>query len=170
MKKISKAYVFDFDDVLIKDTAKSKLYNNGKFIKSLNADEYHHYTLQPGDKFDFSEFDNPTSINARPGPVWDLFVGLYKRNKNDLYILTARTATVKPTMLKYLMANGINFNDLHVFCVGNPQMNPIKIPEKKENVLLELLPYYDEIIFYEDNDLTVDRLKDIPGIYPILVK
>lgn len=167
-----KAIIFDFDDTLIKDTAKPHLYRDGKFIKAMTADEYHHYIKKPNETFDFTELDNPKNIIASKGPVWNCLVIYDKQNKYDLFILTAREHTAKEAIYDYIVKNGIKNLPLdNIYCIGGPEVDALDIPIKKEEAILKYIkPYFDEIVFYEDNDLTIEQVKIIPGITTIHVR
>jgi hypothetical protein len=167
------AIVFDFDDTLVRDVkSKSYLYRDGKFIKSLTADEFHHYTKKPNETFDFTEFDFPKRFNPRRGPVWDLLESYDDLNRSVLFILTARRDTAKNAIYKFIVKNGIKNLPLdNIYCIGGPEVQAFEIPILKEQVIMEIIkPQFEKVIFYEDNDLAIDRVKHIPGVFPIHVK
>ena len=166
------AFVFDFDDCLIKDTAKSHLYRNGKYIKSFTPDQFHHYIKKPNEEFDFSEFNNPKEIKANKGPIWNLLVKQDNLNKHELFILTSRHKEAKPLIYDFIIKNGIkNLPIENIYCVGNQDLQSYQIPGRKKEIIIKYLqPVYDKIYVYDDNDLTINNLNDIPKVYPILVK
>lgn len=164
------AYVFDFDDTLAKDTAKSYLYRDGKFVKSMTADEYHHHIKQPNERFDFSEFDTPKKINAKLGPAWNLFNNLYEKGE-DLFILTARQISARTAIYDFILSNGacVPFDNIH--CIGGPSVLSSDIPRFKHMELDKYIkPFYKHITLFDDNDLTINRLKNKDWITPILIE
>lgn len=173
----NEAVIFDFDDTLVKDSARSHLYRDGKYIRSMDADEFNHYIKQPNEEFDFSEFDNAKFIKAKKGPAWYL-LHIYNdaaeeaRSYVPIFIITARRETVKPAIIEFLRRNEINnLPAENIYCVGSPDVRAEDIPQLKENIILtEIKPYYSKITIYDDNDLTINHLKTIPGINAVLIK
>ena len=45
--------IFDIDDTLFRTTAQIKVVKDGKFIRSLNNQEFNTYQLKTGESFDF---------------------------------------------------------------------------------------------------------------------
>ena len=163
------AYVFDFDETLVKDKARSYLYRDGVLVGSLSSEQYYHYKKQPNEFFDFFEFDYPDKIKANFGPVWQTFKRLYELNE-PLFIVTARRPTAKQAIYEFVLRNGVNILYDNIYCIGAPSVYAADIPKKKEEVILRFIkPYYDEIIFYEDNDLVIDHFKNKKWLTPILV-
>lgn len=168
------AYVFDWDDTLIKDKAKSHLYRNGVYICSFTADEYHHYEVQPDDSFDFSEFDNPIKIIAEFGPLWEKLKEINGQRYIPFFILTARNKSAQRHIYNFLLEHNIDGILIsNIFCIGGPGVFSTDVPMKKEEAMLTYIkPHFKVVHFYDDNDLTINRFKKLTnqGIYSYLVK
>ena len=164
------AYVFDFDDTLIKSDVKTHVYRDGQFFKSLSAEEYNTYQKQSNDTYDMSDFDNPALIaDAETYIMWPL-LEKYDKNEFDIYILTARHPEAIVIIHNFLITHGIkNLPIENIFAVGD-NLGLIDIPIEKRKVLELVAKEYTTVNFYDDNIATVDFVKDIPNLFAYLVE
>ncbi len=150
-------FVSDFDDTLARTDAKVFVVRNGKSF-SLTPEEYAVFEEQPGDKFDFSEFEqlkNPRPI-AR-------FVKLLKQavdNKkaHKVAILTARghTGPVK----QFLNMIGIT-KGVVIAALGDSN------PQRKANYIeKQIKDGYNRIAFIDDSPKNVEAVKGLKSKYP----
>jgi len=168
---IKESHIFDFDDTLAQSDAKTYLYRNGKFVRSLTPAEYHRYKKRPEDTFDVSDFQNPEIIlNSRTFTMWPLLSELDKRDDVDIYILTARHEAAREPIFQFVRKKGIkNLPKEHIFAIGDGEGN-IDIPSEKRKVLETITRQYPKNNFYDDNDETIDFVEDIPNLKAYLVE
>lgn len=155
--EVKKLRVFDFDDTLVKTD--SYVYINtakGKKLK-LTPGEYAKYTVQPGDKLDFSDFH----AIKNPKPIKTTFEILKRMaSAETVYVLTARAA-YKP-IYDFIKDSGIR--NVYVVALGDSN------PEKKADWIEDMVKNskYDDVFFIDDSSANVDavrkRLKRYPNV------
>jgi hypothetical protein len=116
--------IFDIDDTLFRTTAQIKVVKDGKIIKSLNNQEFNIYKLQPGESFDFGEFQNAEKFNRESIPIEPMIAKLKAiiNNAGDskVIMLTARSDfDNKELFLDTFRKYGIDMNRVHVHRAGN---------------------------------------------------
>lgn len=170
-----RAYIFDFDETLVKTDAKIDIYRNGAFYKSLTPKQFNFYKQKPYDKLDFSDFDNGELIlKAKKYKMWPALQNINKaikenRSTSDIYILTARTTLAKPYIYEFLKQNGINININNIFTIGDKlEKNSISIEKRK--ILKDLSKKYDITYFFDDNPDTIKLANNIKGVKTRLVE
>jgi FMN phosphatase YigB (HAD superfamily) len=156
-----KLRVFDFDDVLVKTNSFIYItHKDGKKSK-LTPGQYAIYKEQPGDKFDYTDFQqvtNPKIIKA--------YVELLRRMVNsggsrEVYILTARAAA-KPVsnFIKDLEILGVT-----VVALGDNN------PEKKADWIEDKVKAgYNDIFFIDDSEKNINAVKNRLKKYDIKQK
>jgi len=171
-----KAYVFDFDDTLVKTTAKIHVNVNGKRVKSLTPEEYNTYRPTKEEKFDMSDFTDPRVIlDATPYKMWPLLKRISMGNKLgnndiDIYILTARSGASQQPIHTLLKRNDIDIPLKRVFTVGRDDGERVDTPGEKQKVLEALVSIYgDEVYFFDDSEDNVNLAGKIAGIKTKLV-
>jgi hypothetical protein len=156
-----KLRIFDFDDTLV--TTSSFIYvthKNGKTSK-LAPGQYAIYKEQPGDTFDYTDFEhvrNPKIIKA--------YVELLRRMVNsggsrEVYILTARAAE-KPVSQ---FINDIGIFGVTVVALGDN--NPEKKADWIEN---KVKAGYNDIFFIDDSEKNINAVKNRLKKYDIKQK
>ena len=169
-----KAYVCDFDDTLVKTTAKVHVLKNGRQIKSLTSQEYSTYKLKKGETSDNGDFSDPRFIlQATPYKMWDTFKSIYNKNKVNggdslFYILTARSPASQYPIHSFLKKNDIFIPVDNIITVGNDNGIEINTAEDKGKVLKVLASMY-EIYFFDDSEDNVKIAGKIPGVRTKLV-
>lgn len=101
-----KLRVFDFDETLaVSEGSISIKKADGEKI-TINSVTFTHYTAQPGDEFDFSDFNDlnhPRIIKKN----WERFRAAVADAGSDVAILTARPKGVESSINKFLASHGI---------------------------------------------------------------
>lgn len=148
-------FVSDFDDTLAQTDSQIYLTRNGKKIV-MNPAEFAHYEEQPGDKFDFSEFDK--LINPKP---IQRFVKLLKQaigRADKIAVLTARGHTLP--VAQFLRMHGIT-TGVSIAALGdaNPQ-------RKADYVRKHILDGYDRVAFIDDSSKNVAAVKSLRQEFP----
>lgn len=151
-------YATDFDDTLVKTDATVHMTDvSGKKV-TMTPDEYAVYDVQPGDTFDFSEFEdlkNPKSITR--------FTKLLKRvidekKADKVVVLTARGHT-KP-ISKFLQSVGIT-SGVSIAALGDSN------PQRKANYIEKHInDGYTRVLFVDDSSKNVSAAKELNKKYP----
>ncbi|MCK9596295.1 hypothetical protein M0R19_03885 [Candidatus Pacearchaeota archaeon] len=169
---ISKAYVFDFDDTLVKSDVVIYVKTQDNKIISLTPAEFAKYVPSIGDEFDFKDFvesvlDRNPRINSfvvkdyEDGSIniFELFKQKVAEQKDNVFILTARSTTSKLNVIEeYLKEQNINFNTNNIQYLADA--NPLA---KKDWIKNNLFEKFNEIDFFDDsikNVKAVSSLKD----------
>lgn len=170
VKPYSKAYVFDFDDVLAKTKAKVKIIRNNKHIHSLSTKQFSNYEMHKNDELDLSDFRNPLFIKtAKRYKMWFLLTLLQKYNETNIFILTARQPDNKDAIYNFFLENGIDIiNYDNIFTVGGGTKTIIG--ERKKEILEQIKNNYDIVYFYDDDKNNIENAKLVSGIITKLVE
>ena len=153
---MKKAFVFDFDDTLAFTDAHVRVHGPEFEWRRLTPAEFNRYELQFGQRFDFSEFNNPEYIlNGKPTKLVQLASEVYAEG-HDLFILTARGDSVADAIQEFLSQFGIKATAVH--CVGDDGSD---IAKNKRKVLLTIMEAYDKIYFYDDDQKNVEAAEEI---------
>lgn len=171
----SKAYVFDFDDTIVKTDAKIDVYRNGAFIKSLTPKEYNLYEPNPNYTLDFSDFnDGELILNAKKFKMWPVIKNVSDaikadRSTSEIYILTGRSSDAKTYIYNFLKDNGIKINIKNIFTIGDKRKY-ISIPKEKVKILKQLVEEYDIVYFFDDSPENIALANTVKGIKTRLVE
>jgi len=148
-------FVSDFDDTLAQTDSQIYLTRNGKKIV-MNPAQFAHYEEQPGDTFDFSEFDK--LINPKP---IQRFVRLLKQaigKADKIAVLTARGHTLP--VAQFLRMHGIT-TGVSIAALGDAN------PQRKANyVKKHILDGYDRVAFIDDSSKNVEAVKSLRQEFP----
>jgi hypothetical protein len=159
----NKILLFDVDDTLIKSDVKVHVIKNGEVVKKLSSTEYNTYKLQPGESFDYSEFEDEDILNNRSVflKYWDTLQREYK-DGTHIGILTARSN--KDMFYRFFKANGITIKNELVFAIGDPKLN-LKgntIEDRKAEVIKRLAKWgYKTMVFFDDNEANLKTAKKL---------
>ena len=148
-------FVSDFDDTLAQTDSKIFLTRKGERIE-MDPAVFAVYDEQPGDKFDFSEFDK--LINPKP---IQRFVKLLKQaigRADKIAILTARGHT-RP-VAQFLKMHGIT-SGVSIAALGDAN------PEKKAAYIRKHInDGYDKVAFIDDSPKNVQAVKALRTEFP----
>jgi len=170
-----KAYIFDFDDTLVKTDAKVHVLRDGKRIKSLTPTEFNHYISQPGETLDLEDFVDPRIImNAKKYKMWPALQNIdaarkMGRSSSDIFILTARSHRAQQAIHNYLTNNGIDIPLENVITIGTDSDEGYDIAEEKGKVLQDLKDRYADVFFYDDSPDNIELASKIGGIKTRLI-
>lgn len=170
------AYVFDFDDTLVKTDAKIHVYVNNKKIKSLTPAEYNFYEQKPNETLDFRDFSDPRIImSGKKYKMWPVIENISNARKmgkstSDIFILTGRSPKSQLAIYNFLKRNKIDIELNNVITVGNDDGINISIAEEKRKVLELMSNDYDEINFFDDSTDNINITNNIPGVRTRLIE
>jgi len=170
-----KAYLFDFDDTLVKTDAKVHVYKDGKRIKSLTPTEFNHYHIAPGESLDLEDFVDPRIImRAKKYKMWPALQNIDAARKmgrsfSDIYILTARSPRAQQAIHNYLTNNGIDIPLENIITIGTDSDEPYDIAEEKGRILQEMKERYTDVFFYDDSPDNIQLATKIGGIKTRLI-
>ena len=168
------AYVFDFDDVLVKTDAKVRVYKNGKIIKSLTPDQYNTYVKKSGETLDMEDFKDPRLIlNAKKYKMWPVLQNIYSakeqgRSNSDIYILTARSWHVRDSIHNLFIRNGINIPIENIITIGTDE-GDTDIAEAKKTFLKKIRDEYSTVMFFDDSPENIKLAGEVGGIRTRLI-
>lgn len=147
-------YIFDFDDTLIDSEASIRITQEDGSTIEMSSEKYAKYTAQPGDVFDFSDFDaypkNPEVIE----PVFaELRAAIASVGKDAVVILTARS---NPTPVR-LFLNENKVPEIDIVTTGTSDPNA-----KAEYILSKVRSdSYNEVIVFEDNVRNIRTIRKV---------
>ena len=153
-----KLRVFDLDDTLVKTSSKVHVLKASGEVMHLTPAEYAVYEKEPGDEFDYSDFEGLVSPKAIGWTTTILKRVVNKHGTDAAVILTAR-GNEEPAR-EFFRINKIP--EIPVVALGNSD------PEMKAQWIkwVALKFGYKEIEFFDDspkNIAAVQRLK-VPGV------
>lgn len=163
--------ILDIDETLFVTNAKIRVVKGGKIIRELTNQEFNTYTLQPGERFDFSEFRSAQKFYNESVPIKRM-IALLKRLSitpgNRVILLTAREDfDNKELFLQTFNDLGIDMNKIHVHRAGNipGDAHPAY---KKEVWIRRYLDtgLYNEVSLYDDSQKNLAVFKALRDDYP----
>jgi len=171
-----KCYVMDFDDTLVKTSAKVHVYKDGRRINSLTPEEYNFYKPKKGETTNMEDFIDPRIImNAQKYKMWPALknIDMAKksgRSSSEIYILTARSHKAQLAIHNFLTREGINMPLENVITLGRDDGEHYDIPAAKKKVLSDLADKYDQVLFFDDSHKNIEIANQIPGIKSRLIE
>lgn len=150
-------FISDFDDTLAETDAKIYLTRDGKRFEMTPA-EYAVYQEQPGDQFDFSDFDK--LINPRPIKRFVKMLQTASDNPkvDKVAILTARGHT-RP-VAQFLKKYGIT-GRITIAALGSSD------PDKKARYVEKHIEQgFDRVAFVDDSPKNVEAVNKLKDKYP----
>lgn len=152
------AYITDFDDTLVHTDARVIVISKDGTKRDISPADYASYEKQPGDEFDYSEFEQLK--NPRPIKKYvNLLKKVIDQKKADkVVVLTARGHT-KP-IAKFLQSQGIT-SGITIAALGDS--DPM---EKARYIEKHIKDGYDRIAFVDDAPKNVKAVKTLMDRYP----
>jgi len=152
------AYITDFDDTLVHTDARVIVVDKDGKRREISPAEYAAYEKQPGDTFDYSEFEQLK--NPRPIKKYvDLLNKVIDQKKADkVVVLTARGHT-KP-IVKFLQSQGIT-SGVTIAALGDS--DPM---EKARYIEKHIKDGYTRVAFVDDAPKNVQAVKTLIDKYP----
>jgi beta-phosphoglucomutase-like phosphatase (HAD superfamily) len=150
-------YIFDFDDTLAHSGANVIVIHKDGTEETLSSADFATYVEQPGDDFDFSEFDvYPPAGKMINSTFSELQAAIGAAGASNVVILTARRET-KP-VIEFLKDQGLN---TAIQVVGTASSNPTS---KARYVASRLKgSNYTEVHLYEDSSANINAIKQMLG-------
>lgn len=170
-KESDKILLFDVDNTLLESDVKVHVVKGGKLLRKLSSAEYNSYKLQPGEDFDYVEFEDPKILNNKSVflKYWDTLQREYK-NGTHIGILTARSNS--DMFYDFFKNNGVTIKKELVFAINDPKLG-LKgntIEERKANAIKRLIDWgYKTIVFFDDNVNNLKSAKKLEDKYDIKV-
>lgn len=165
-----RAYVFDFDDVLVKTDARVIINLNTGDIKRCTSAEFSNYSLSEGDKIDLTEFRDPKFIwSAKEYKMYSMLLRINDaviegRSSSKVFVLTAREPSLRHSIHKYFTDKGISIYVLplnNIITVGGVGVNT---HAAKKAFLISLLTAGYEVTFFDDDRKNIEAAESIEGI------
>lgn len=157
-------HIFDFDDTLIRSDAKVVVINKSGQKKELTSEEYATYVEQPGDVFDFNEFERYPKNAEIIKPVFEeLKKSIASASPDNVVILTARANAV-PVQI-FLKINKLQ--GIHVEAVGSSD------PMSKASYIMNRLkddPAIEKVRVFEDNVRNIRTIRKVMKDTGIVLK
>ena len=152
---MNKAFVFDFDDTLVKTDCKVLVRSDfdNSIVRRLTPAEYNSHELQNNCYYDFSEFSEVLEPKALF--VMHLLKEVHAEN-HTIIILTARQSPAADAIKTYLESEGVTAHE--ICCVGDAGE---KIEIEKAKVLNRLMLTHDKVFFYDDHHANVEEAKKL---------
>ena len=152
------AYITDFDDTLVHTDARVIVVDKDGKRRELSPADYAAYEKQPGDEFDYSEFEQLK--NPRPITKYvNLLKKVIDQKKADkVVVLTARGHT-KP-IAKFLQSQGIT-SGITIAALGDS--DPM---EKARYIEKHIKDGYTRIAFVDDAPKNVKAVKSLMDKHP----
>ena len=172
----SKSYCFDFDDTLVKTTAKVHIHKDGRRIKSLTPEEFNFYKPEEGETTNMDDFIDPRIIMAaKKYKMWPALknIDMAKksgRSTSDIYILTARSPKAQMPIWTFLKREGITIELENIITLGHDDGTYYDVGAAKRIALTELSNQYDKVLFYDDSHKNIELANSIPGIKSRLIE
>ena len=146
-------YIFDFDDTLVFSGAAVHVTHANGQKESLESHEFATYVEQPGDEFDFSEFDiYPPSGRVIKKSFNALEQAISTYGPDSVIVLSARAAS--QPMQQFLQDNGLSAG-IDIIGVGSAN------PTDKATVVDRKLSQgnFNSVIVYEDSMANINAIK-----------
>lgn len=153
-------HIFDFDDTLVQSQSQVRVRHASGEEVSLSSHEYASYAEQPGDQFDFSDFEQyPTNATLISDTFSTLLDAVATSGPENVVILTARSHG-KPVQA-FLSDNGVG--NIKIAAIGS------SVPRDKAKYVMNLIKTgdYDEVRVHEDsadNIRAIRRVVDKNGM------
>jgi len=153
--------VFDFDETLALTNSSVLVKNKeGKTIKELSPAEYAIYKEEPGEVFDFSEFD--IVKDGRPTPLMNILRDVASCGTTAAAILTARGPAAKGPIRDFLKTMGIKLQIIDTVNTSNPQAKADKIRGYVTSFTPRVLH------FFEDSPKNIEAVRQLAKKNPAM--
>jgi phosphoglycolate phosphatase-like HAD superfamily hydrolase len=145
-----KLRIFDFDDTLVKTNSFIYVTHKDGKTSKLSPGQYAVYKEQPGDKFDYKDFQQVSNPQLIKGYVELLRRMVNSGGSREVFILTARSAE-RPVaqFIKDLGIKGVT-----VVALGDNN------PEKKADWIEDKVKAgFDDVFFVDDSPKNIDAVR-----------
>lgn len=168
--------VWDIDDTLGTTDARVIVMKDGKQVKVLEPGEYNHYTLKPGESFDFNQFrsgkvfrDTFKPINTVLDRAKDIVMN-QSENSHSI-ILTARSDfNDHKEFIQAFRDHGFPIDHVYVERSGNlSALNPNMPAHINKGVVLKkylATGKWDRVRMWDDHEKNLDMLFKVADMFP----
>ena len=155
---IKTLHIFDFDDTLVKSSAKVGITHRDGSVTLLSSSEFADYEPTRGDELDYQQFWGYPPDAKIIVPVFSKLKEAIKNYGHENVIILTSRKYIKP-VAKFIHDNGINEN-IRITGTGSTD------PKSKARYVLKMLGKnaYKKLVVYEDN------LQNIRGIQEMISK
>lgn len=137
-------FIFDFDDTLVDSEAEVRVTHSDGTQSAMSSELYAQYREDPGDVFDFSDFDSYPKNAEIIEPVFsELRSAISRSGSQNVVILTARS-NPKPVQL-FLKENDIAGIEIAAVGSSDPRSKAVYIVNRLKN------GDYNQVVVFEDN-------------------
>lgn len=166
--------IWDIDDTLFRTAAKIIVKDSQGATKELTSAEFNGYTLQPGESFDFKQFDDAELFHSTSEPIdriWqtalETLEHIGKRPGSRMVIITARRdLDDKHKFIETFRRHGMDMSKVHVFRAGNlPHGSSAK---NKQAIIRDLLELgnYSETRMFDDHRENLEAFLELKKEFP----
>jgi phosphoglycolate phosphatase-like HAD superfamily hydrolase len=146
-----KLRIFDFDDTLVKTNSFIYVTHKDGKTSKLSPGQYAVYKEQPGDKFDYKDFQQVTNPQIIKGYVELLRRMVNSGGSREVFILTARSA--ERPVSQFIKDLGIK--GVAVVALGDNN------PEKKADWIEDRVKEgYDDVFFVDDSEKNIAAVRN----------
>lgn len=155
---VKKLRIFDFDDTLAKTKGRVVITKQNGNILKLNTQEYVQYKKEPGDSFDYSDFECLIEPEENTWVTNILKFVVQKNGIDGAVILTARGST--EPIEEFLRM--FHLPRIPIVALGDSH------PERKQQWILYVAKKlkYDVIEFFDDNPYYIAAVDELKGKLP----
>ena len=147
-------HIFDFDDTLIRSDSMIRITHADGSLEELSSEEYAKYREQPGDEFDFSDFDAyPANAQIIEEVFAELRAAIALDGPESVVILTARS---NPDPVEQFLADS-NITGVEIRATGSANSMA------KARYVLDRLKNekFDEVRIFEDNASNIRTIQKV---------
>lgn len=166
--------IWDIDDTLFRTAAKVIVKDQNGGIKELTSHEFNSYKLQPGESFDFKQFDDAELFQTTSSPIDQIWKSalktleqIGKRPGSRMVIITARRdLDDKHKFIDTFRQHGMDMSKVHVFRAGNLPAG--SSAEKKQAIIRDLLELgnYSETRMFDDHQDNLAAFLELKKEFP----
>ena len=147
-------HVFDFDDTLVSSDSMIRITHEDGSEEVLSSEEYAKYREQPGDQFDFSDFDAyPPNAQIIEEVFAELRAAIALDGPTSVVILTARS-NPEPVR-QFLEDSNIQGIEIHTTGSANPMTKARYVLGRLKN------EDFDEVEIFEDNARNIRTIQKV---------
>lgn len=151
-------FISDFDDTLVKTRARVHVTHADGSTDALVPAQYAIYDKQPGDTFNFDEFEYLVDPKPIPRYVRFLKSAIESKKVDKVVILTARGH--EAPIIKFLRSVGIT-SGVKIVALGDSDPS-----RKKHYIEKQINKGFTRIVFADDSHQNVQAAKELQDKYP----
>lgn len=158
--------VFDFDDTLVRTNSRIYLKTEDGEIDALTPHEYATYEPQPGDTFDFSDFEDVLNPEPIMHMLLKIRLAIRDLGNENVFVLTARG--YDEPIRKFLESVGVKGIRIVALGTSDPEAKAETIRQEIRSRNLNTVKFYDDSA---KNIAAVKGIRDeFPGVQILAVK